>query len=94
MRRTTIGATFAAVAFLAGCSDDNVGDTSDFIAEVRRDVPGASAYTDDQFRSLASKVCSRGGGSHLIRVLDDHLSQIAPEDRERVAEIALRTACE
>lgn len=63
------------------------------MTEVRAKVPGARAYTDDQLRSMAENICTLGTVDKAVQILDN-FSQIEASDREEVATIALRTACE
>jgi hypothetical protein len=85
----------ASAGLVAGCSggsgiSDN--DSAAYLSEVRNAVPGAASYTDDQLLNMAENVCSVGSTSQGVEVLDNY-SEIATEDRERVAYIALTEAC-
>jgi len=84
----------AAVVLLTGCSGSSISDENGaaYVAEVRAAVTGASSYTDDQLLNMAKNVCSLDSVEQGVKVLDNY-SGIAPEDRERVASIALSTAC-
>jgi hypothetical protein len=83
-----------AALLLAGCSSSITEEGgANFVAEIRDNVPGASAYTDDQLRNMADNVCALGNATDAVEVRDNY-SQIEAEDRQEVAKIALRTACE
>ena len=80
---------------VAGCSGGSgISDSNSaaYLSEVRNAIPGAASYTDDQLINMAENVCSVGSTSQGVEVLDNY-SEIAAEDRERVAYIALTEAC-
>jgi hypothetical protein len=80
------------VAACSGGSGISDNDSAAYLSEVRNAVPGAASYTDDQLLNMAENVCSVGSTSQGVEVLDNY-SEIATEDRERVAYIALTEAC-
>jgi hypothetical protein len=85
----------ASAVLVAGCSGGSgISDnhSAAYLSEVRNAVPGAASYTDDQLLNMAENVCSVGSTSQGVEVLDNY-SEIATEDRERVAYIALTEAC-
>jgi hypothetical protein len=80
------------VAGCAGGSGISDNDSAAYLSEVRNAVPGAASYTDDQLLNMAENVCSVGSTSQGVEMLDNY-SEIAAEDRERVAYLALTEAC-
>ena len=79
---------------LAGCATTTLENADGYVAAARRDVPSASAYGDSDLVGAAEKVCAESGATEPgVRLIADQYDEIAPEDRVRLAYLAITVAC-
>lgn len=93
--RRSVGLAVCGVLMFTGCGSQSVSleDEGAYLKAVRSDVPSSEAYDDGDLVEMGEKVCSEMATEPGVRILKADYVDIAADDRERLAYVALTEGC-